>query len=308
MRLQQHVTHFLLSAIFMLGSNGKEEASSHLALTLVNGVSARLSSSLEEIRKDGMRVAELLAKRMDSPLRFEEIDHEREIDGIVITEISTEEPPEKKKEVIRKKGRGVNKKRVSRRPVDPDAEYMTDQDSDSSQTDDDADNDSDLQGDEDSVWDDNEPLIPYNLDDDEEDLRETPTPLYLRQCLDMLRTPDTEDAAWSRHESALGAMSPLIRSNPADLPDLTTSLCGAILHLENKFDLPNFDVDTEAGLVSLAVMQPLLAGEYLIKNFFSSQVGLGTRLSVLHTLESAAYELCGAKALEKECRKLISER
>jgi telomere length regulation protein len=312
MCLQRHVTHFLLSAICMLGSNDKEEASSRLAQTLVNGVSVRLASSLNEIRKDGMRVAELLAKRMANPLRFEELDHEREIDGVIMTNLSTELPSEKEKEVIRTKGRGVNKKRASRRraakPVDPDAEYASDQDNDSSQTDDDTDHDSDFQGDEDSVWDDDEPLIPYNLDDDEEDLREAPTPLYLRQCLDMLRTPDTEDAAWSRHESALGAMSPLIRSNPADLPYLTMPLCGAILHLENKFDLPDFHVHTEAGLVSLAAMQPVLAGEYLIKNFFSGHVGLSTRLSVLHTLESAAYELCGAKALEEGRRKLASER
>jgi hypothetical protein len=296
----------------MLDNNDKEEASSRLALTLVNGVSVRLSSSLDEVRKDGMRVAELLARRMDNPLKFEELDHEREMGGIAMADISTEESPEKEKEVIKKKGRGVNKNRASGRraakPVDPDAEYVSDQDSNGSQTNDDTDDDSDFQGDEDSVWDGDEPLIPYNLDDDEDDLRESPTPLYLRQCLDMLRTPDTQDAAWTRHESALGAMSPLIRSNPADLPDLTVPLCVAILNLENKFDLHDFDVRTEAGLVSLAVMQPVLAGERLIKDFFSSQVGLSTRLSVLHTLETAAYELCGAKALEKGRQKLASER
>ena len=308
MSLQHHVTHFLLSALPMLGIDKVEV--SPLVTTLMNGVSVRLASSLDEIRKDGMRVAELVGKCMDNPLKFEELDHEREIDEVGIADIPTEERPDE--EIIRKKGRRAKYMRASHRAakqVDPDAEYVSDQDSsDSPQSDDNSGKDSDFQDDEDSIWDDEEPLIPYNLDDDEEDLRETPTPLYLRQCLDMLRTPGTEGAACSRHESALEAMSSLVRSNPADLPDLTVPLCNAILNLENRFELPDFDVHTEAGLLSLTVMQPILAGECLIKESFSGQFGLSTRLSVLHTIESAAYELCGAKALEDGRQKLASER
>lgn len=310
MSLQHHVTHFLLSAIPMLDKD-IVVVHSRLVTTLVNGVSVRLASSLDAVRKDGMRVAELLAKCMNSTLKFEELDHEREIDGVGIADISTEEPSDK--EIIRNEGRRAKYKRASHRAVkqkqvDPDAEYVSDQDSsDSSRSDDDTGKGSDFQVDEDSVWDDDEPLIPYNLDDDEEDLRETPTPLYLRQCLDMLRTPDTEGAACSRQESALEALSSLVRSNPADLPDFTLPLCKEILHLENRFDFPDFGVRTDAGLLSLTVMQPILAGECLIKEFFS-EVGLSIRLSVLHTIENAAYELSGAKVMEEGRQKQASER
>ena len=308
MSLQHHVTHFLLSAIPMLGKDIAVPSS--LVATLVNGVSVRLASSLDEIRKDGMRVAELLAKCMDNPLKFEELNHEREIDGVGIAEISTEDPSDEK--TIRKGGRRDKYKRTSHRAakaVDPDAEYVSDQESiDSSKSDDDTGKDSNFHDDEDSVWDDDESLIPYNLNDDEEDLRETPIPLYLRQCLEMLRTPDTDGAACSRQESALAAVSSLVRSNPVDLPDLTVPLCKEILHLENRFDLPDFDVSINAGLLSLTVMQPILSGECLIKEFFSGHVGLSICLSVLHTIENAAYELSGAKALEEGRQKQAPER
>jgi hypothetical protein len=72
--------------------------------------------------------------------------------------------------------------------------------------------------------------------------------------------------------------------------------------MENKFDLPDFQSNLASGLLSLSVMQPIRAGEYEINEFFRGSYGLDVRLLILRTLEEAAYEMCGARAL-KEGRK-----
>lgn len=197
-----------------------------------------------------------------------------------------------------------NKKRPKQ--VDPDAEYVSEEDiSESSEsfeiTDDSSDGD-------DSVWDESDELIPYNLDDEEEDLRETAIPLYLRDCLEMLQTPQANELAPTRHETGLQAVSSLVRSNPADLPDLTVPLCRALTTLENSFDLADFQANLASGLVSLAVMQPILGGEFLINEFFCGSYGLDVRLLILRTVEEAAYELCGAKTLKEGRQQQNTER
>lgn len=292
--LQHHVTNFILSSISLLDKEHKNPYSS-LVGTILSGVSVRLNSSIDKIRRDGMRVGEALAILMDQALRFDEIhDIEESSDEILVREDEIDQPRVPT-------GKGINRKKARRRKVpkqiDPDAEYISDEESsDSVESFEDTDAYSD---DEDSIWGDSDELIPYNLDDDEEDLRETAVPLYLRECLDMLQTPDTNESAATRHETGLQAVTSLVRSNPADLPDLAVPLCRALTTMENKFDLPDFQSNLASGLLSLTVMQPIRAGEYEINDFFRGSYGLDVRLLILRTLEEASYELCGAKALKE---------
>lgn len=306
--LQHHVTNFILSAVSLLDQDKKNPLSPLVGITL-NGVSVRLQSSIHDIRMDGMRVGEALARYMDQPLKFDEMNDEHEPTQKVLTVneggVSDEEKLIKSKTIRKNRHR----KRTPQL-VDPDAEYVSDDDSstESEESGEDSDDERSEDEDDDSIWDDTDELIPYNLDDDEEDLRETATPLYLRDCVNMLRTPDTNESAASRHETSLEAVSSLVRSDPTDLPDLTSPLCNTLLSMENKFDLPNFNENLTSGLQSLVVMQPMLAGEFLINDFFGSERGLDMRLLVLRTLDDAAYELCGDKALKQERAKRKSER
>jgi hypothetical protein len=307
--LQHHVTNFILSAIPMLDRENKNPLSSLMGV-LLNGVSARLQSSNHDIRRDGMRVGEAIAQYMGQPMQFEEMNDERETtskEPRVEKETVPAEPSlDKQAKTRRTKQR---RKRTPAKQIDPDAEYVSDEESSSSSSEDSTvSSGGDSDDDDDSVWNDSDELIPYNLDDDEQDLRETALPLYLRECLDMLQMPDTNELAFDRHETAIEAISSLVRSNPADLPDLTVPLCNALIAFENKTDLPKLQTNIATGLLSLTVMQPVLAGEFLINDFFDGGHGLGMRLLVLRTLEEAAYELCGEKALREGRKKSSSER
>lgn len=305
--LQHHVTNFILSVIPMLDRENKNPLSSLMGV-LLNGVSARLQSSNHDIRRDGMRVGEAIAQYMGQPMQFEEMNDERETtskDPRVEKETVPAEPSLDKQAKTRR-----TKQRSKRKPkqIDPDAEYVSDEESSSSYSEcNTISSGDDSDGDDDSVWNDSDELIPYNLDDDEQDLRETAVPLYLRECLDMLWTPDTNELAFDRHETAIEAVSSLVRSDPADLPDLAVPLCNALIAFENKTDLPKLQTNIATGLLSLTVMQPVLAGEFLINDFFGGGHGLGMRLLVLRTLEEAAYELCGEKTLREGRKKRNSE-
>jgi len=301
MALQHHVTNFIRSAVSMLD---KEETDHFMEGKVLYGVRARLQSSIHKVRRDGMKVGEALAEQMEQSLKFEETD-----DG---HEAPNEEPFVKDETVPAEMPSGKGKTRMkacrkkASKQVDPDAEYISDEDtSDSYESFEDT---YDGASDDDSIWDDYDELIPYNLDDDEEDLREIPIPLYLRECLDMLRTPDVHEMAFNRQETGLETVSSLVRSNPSDLPDLTVPLCRAIVTLENKTDLPEFRSNLTSGLLSLTVMQPILTGECLINEFFDESRGLFMRLLILSTFEQAAIELCGAKALKEGREKRDSER
>ncbi len=292
--LQHHVTNFILSSISMLDKENQNPYST-LVGTILNGVSVRLSSSIDKIRRDGMRVGEALAILMDQPLKFDEIhDNQESSEENSFREDASDQPNlSNSKENVRKKSR----RRKPPKQIDPDAEYISDEESsDSAESFEETDEYSDC---DDSIWDDSDEMIPYNLDDDEEDLRETAVPHYLRECLDMLQTPDTNESAANRHDTGLQTVTSLVRSNPADLPDVTVPLCRALTTMENKFDLPNFQSNLASGLLSLSVMQPIRAGEYEINEFFRGSYGLDVRLLILRALEEAAYEMCGAKALKE---------
>ena len=180
---------------------------------------------------------------------------------------------------------------------DPDAEYKSsDDDSEADEA-----SGSTYDDDDDSEFDDDSALLsPYDLDDDQEDLRETPRPLYLSECLDYLRTPDTDEHVFSRHETVLKELSRLVRSRPADLVDLGPELARSVLRLENKFSMDSFTELVSESLCSLTVEDPLAVGTNLIAEMFQDG-SLTDRLMVLHALDEAAFELSGCKQLEDKC-------
>jgi hypothetical protein len=193
--------------------------------------------------------------------------------------------------------------------LDPDAEYFSD---DSDSDDDDETDESGVEenslpsktanhNDDDSsasCWEGDDDLVPYSLEDDEEDLRETPRPLSLTECLTFLRAVETEETAYSQHEAGLQEVSSLVRSRPVDLPDLAVPLAVQLLRMENKFNLPNFAKMRHTALCSLTVQEPMLVGQRLIVELYEDS-GLSDRLNVLAALNEAAMELCGDKTLRE---------
>eukprot|EP00540_Astrosyne_radiata_P007000 CAMPEP_0116825060 /NCGR_PEP_ID=MMETSP0418-20121206/1749_1 /TAXON_ID=1158023 /ORGANISM="Astrosyne radiata, Strain 13vi08-1A" /LENGTH=470 /DNA_ID=CAMNT_0004453513 /DNA_START=112 /DNA_END=1524 /DNA_ORIENTATION=- len=262
-----------------------------MVATLLRGITFRLESSIIEIRKSGMRVAETLAERLGQNLRFDDLDGERHDQIAPISSKAVEgDVVEKCKE--EKSMRHPRREKT----LDPDAEYES-SDDDGSNVEPSWTSEGVLHDDSSVEYEDG--LIPYNLDDDEEDLRETSIPLYLRDCLALLRTPESEELASSHHRTALDEVAKLVRSHPADLHDVAIPLARQLLCMENKFDIEEFAGNRMKGLVALTVEEPTVVGEFLISEVFKS-AGLATHLDILTTLEHASLELCGLEALSQK--------
>jgi hypothetical protein len=114
----------------------------------------------------------------------------------------------------------------------------------------------------------------------------------LIEALDLLRTGENNDNAYSRHEAALSAIPGLIRSRPDDLPDVAVSLALQLLRSENKFNMTEFESKRDAGMGALLVEEPVSVGQALIEELFGDG-GLADRLVILGALQVAACELSG---------------
>jgi Telomere length regulation protein len=286
--LQQHVTAFLLAGLVELQQQPTTSSDSKmffqqslLIARLMQGITLRLgSSNADAIRRDGMQVGEQIAALLGLDLKFEELHN-----GVSSESSSPNEAiQENSKAVIEKK---VRRKvtRIRSKDWNPDAVYQGSDDETSSE--------SGAFSDDDSEWDvDSDFSTPYDLEDDMEDLRETPRPLYLNECLDLLRTAENNEHIYSRHETALQEISNLVRSRPADLADLGPELARSVLRLENKFDMTGFAEMVAESLCSLTVADPAKIGLDLIAEMFGDCT-LSDRLLVLRTLDTAAWELSG---------------
>jgi Telomere length regulation protein len=287
LQLQRHATTFIVSALQLLPKHD-QEVKSRIVATLMTGVGARLESSIANVRRDGMVIAEVIAKRLGQDLHFEELDGNRDDDMVASCELPvTVESVQAPAPAVTKTRRKKLKK-----PVDPDEEYVS-----SDEDDTDAES-NEISNDDDSVWDDE--LIPYNLDDDEEDLRPTPRPLYLRDCLLLFRIDEKDEKALSQLETALQEVGPLVRTKPMDLHDLAVPLTKELLRVQDLFNIDNFVGLRMDGMVALAVHEPIPVGDHVINQLFDGECGLTDRLDILHTLERASYELCGTKSFVKE--------
>jgi hypothetical protein len=298
-KMQRHVTYFLLSGMALL-SAAQEDASADLVANILEGVTARLHSTIDSIRMDGMQVGERLAKRLGQELRFDELNSQRQGD------IWTAPKPALEQDNLQlvqdgatpRPSRSAERRKIPRRTqIDPDAEYRSEEE-ESDADDGDASSSDELDGnDDDSVWEDDN-LIAYDLDDDEEDLRETARPLYLQECIELLRIAETEDNAFSSHEAALKELPALVRSRPVDLPDISESLTIELLRMENKFNIENFAEMLLSSIIALAVEDPLSVGQTLVAQLFQ-EGSLFNRLTALTSLTEAAIELSGEKDLEE---------
>jgi hypothetical protein len=282
-RVQVGPSRFLEWAISYL--NGLDMASD-IVLNIVDGVTPRLESEQLLVRHHGMRVAEALARVLGQKLSFDELRQEEKTarDGASL-------------------GESMNKGfclsgsgNLDTREVAPAAHHKLD------------DPTLVITGRNETSgvpWDDSdEHFQPYGLDDDEEDLRPTPRPAYVRDVLDLLRTPESEEFARSHHETALQELPALVRAGPMDLVDVAPSLAVQVLRMENKFNLDSFENMVVTSLVALIVSQPASVVESLIREFFLDG-GLSDRLMVLGSLTESAIELSGYKD-QKEKRDSLS--
>lgn len=304
---------------------------------IVSGISLRLESTFDVVRKDGMKVAEAFAPLIgQQKVHFDELDDEREQSSgfrsckeEIMIQNGTDSGKAGGNPNGRALGLGVNKKESPHATdlleMDPEEEYNTDDDIDKDSGTEDYDqvnpNSQQQSGkqeqqqdkyveslgsqDESSVSLYDDEFAAYNLSDDEEDLKPVKRPMYLRDCLELLRASDDDSDVYAKHEEGMKHIAAIIRSRPYDLPDLSVQIAGELLHTENKFDIPNFMDLRLDGLTALAVCEPRsVALDYLIgRSLFSDRsVSSGTRLLILNILMCAAEELCGNSPYDQHQR------
>jgi len=288
-RQQHHVSLVLWQGLvrlmsFSSSSSLQDLTQRELIMSLVNGVSHRLSSTILTIRQDGMRIAQLLAKGLGQDVQFDEFLSDEE-DGEEVDDYY---------DIDKMKGTGNKKKIKSKqknhRLIDPDADYDSEEEIDREDGEPKINREVNIDDDL-SVEFENE-LIPYALEDDEDDLRETPRPLHLIEALELLRTGENHDHAYSRHEAALDTLPSLIRTRPDNLKDVAVSLVLQLLRMEDKFNIHQFNAKRETAIRALILDEPILVGQVLITQLFE-EGGLSDRLSILAVLQSATLQLSG---------------
>ena len=313
-RQQHHVSLVLwhgLVVLERLSVSLQDLGQRELVSALVSGVSHRLGSILPTLRQDGMRIGQQMAKGLGQDgVLFDEFTVDDDSDSgedreDINSDGSDDKIDNENKEIIETKDKHSSKQE-SYEFFDPDADYDSDiekkVDKVSDTKDDrphtstneglDTGNEDDSETDDDLSVEWKDELIPYDLEDDEEDLRETPRPLHLLEALDLLRTGDNHDHAFTRHEAALEALPSLIRKRPDDLADVAVSLALELLRMEDKFNIDDFNVKRESAIRTLLVEEPLSVGQALIEQLFEES-GLADKLSILASLQSAAFELSG---------------
>lgn len=313
-RQQHHVSLVLwhgLVVLERLSMSLQDPGQRELVSALVSGVSHRLGSILPTLRQDGMRIGQQMAKGLGQDgVLFDEFvvdddsDSGEDRQGIN-SDDSDDTIDNENKETIETKDKYPSKQE-NHEFFDPDADYDSDIEKEVDEVSDtkderphtstneglDTGNEDDSENDDDLSVEWKDELIPYDLEDDEEDLRETPRPLHLLEALDLLRTGDNHDHAFTRHEAALEALPSLIRKRPDDLADVAVSLALELLRMEDKFNIDDFNVKRESAIRTLLVEEPLSVGQALIEQLFEES-GLADKLSILASLQSAAFELSG---------------
>jgi len=315
-RQQHHVSLVLWNGlIFLERSPGSLQDPGQQRLTgaLVAGVSHRLGSILPMLRQDAMRIAQQLAKGLGQDgLRFDEFVDDDDSESIEEEQdFSPKDNMNNQKKKIAKTFDKHQSKNKTSDFLDPDADYDSDVEEEENEKVPDTkdgrqkpsstagliyDTEDDVEGDDDDSVDWKDELIPYDLEDDEEDLRETPKPLHLLEALDLLRTGENHDHAFTRHEAALETLPSLIRTRPDNLADVAVSLALELLRMEDKFNIDKFNTKRETAIRALLVEEPLSVGQTLIEQLFGES-GLSDRLSIIASLQGAAFELSGNKAL-----------
>ena len=157
---QLYVTEFIEASLLLLDKDETDaDMYQSIVLALVQGVTARLESSSVLIRRQGMRVAELLAPSLGQELHFAELDGHRRSD------VKNKENDTKHIATSSEERSGAEG--VQRKGDDNGNDSVVNEDDD----------------DDDSVWSD-EDLVPYDLEDDEEDLAAVKRPLILEIAYD----------------------------------------------------------------------------------------------------------------------------
>ncbi|AQK72365.1 telomere length regulation protein TEL2 homolog isoform X1 [Zea mays] len=145
-------------------------------------------------------------------------------------------------------------------------------------------------------------LEPYDLSDDDTDLQKKIS--HLSDLAAALRKPDDPDGV----ENALNYAEKLVRASPDELRYNSGDLVRALVHVRCSDVAMEGEEDSaeekrQKALVSLLVTCPFESLDVLTKLLYSSSVDIGQRILIIDAMTEAAQELAETKTVKIEQRR-----
>ncbi|KFO71250.1 Telomere length regulation protein TEL2, partial [Cuculus canorus] len=152
-------------------------------------------------------------------------------------------------------------------------------------------------------------LIPYDMSEDKE--LKTKAPVYIRECIEVLTSSEDVD----KWEATVKALESLVRKNPAATREVSVELAKILLHLEEKTCIEGFVGLRQRAQVAVLTTDPIPVAKYLTSEFYSLNYSLRQRMDILDVLVLAAQELSYPKShgktkhsgTQKPCVQLLPE-
>ncbi|XP_053847551.1 telomere length regulation protein TEL2 homolog isoform X2 [Vidua macroura] len=265
-----------------------------LLTSMMEGVKCHLESSLPQLRRLGMVVAESISLNINTEgpvlkFEYEEDDETRELKSLLVQTPSFYVVPSLLDDESEKAGAALplvpesNEKSYTAAPVMPDEL------------------DAELDSDDD--------LIPYDMSEDKE--LKIKAPVYIRDCIEVLTGSRSEDVdIW---EATVKALESLVRRNPAATREVSVELAKILLHLEEKTCIEGFGELRQRAQVAVLTTDPIPVAKYLTSQFYSLNYSLRQRMDILDVLVLAAQELSCPKfhgntkhsGVQKPCIQLL---
>ncbi|XP_054499268.1 telomere length regulation protein TEL2 homolog isoform X2 [Agelaius phoeniceus] len=268
-----------------------------LLTSMMEGVKCHLESSLPQLRRLGMVVAESISLNINTEgpvlkFEYEEDDETRELKSLLVQTPSFCVVPSLPDDESEKAGAALplvperNEKSYTAAPVKADEE-----------SDDELDSDDDL--------------IPYDMSEDKE--LKLKAPMYIRDCIEVLTGSRSEDV--DKWEATVKALESLVRRNPAATREVSVELAKILLHLEEKTCIEGFVELCQRAQVAVLTTDPIPVAKYLTSQFYSLNYSLRQRMDILDVLVLAAQELSCPKfrgktkhsGVQKPCIQLLPE-
>ncbi|XP_032929968.1 telomere length regulation protein TEL2 homolog isoform X2 [Catharus ustulatus] len=269
---QLYISKAILICLSHLKEHEIESCRQELLTSMMEGVKCHLDSSLTQLRRLGMVVAEAISLKINTEgpvlkFEYEEDDETRELKSLLVQTPFCVVPSLPGDET-EKAGVALplvpesNEKFHTAAPVMPDEELDAELDSD-------------------------DDLIPYDMSEDKE--LKIKAPVYIRDCIEVLTGSRSEDV--DKWEATVKALETLVRKNPAATREVSVELAKILLHLEEKTCIEGFVELRQRAQVAILTTDPIPVAKYLTSQFYSLNYSLRQRMDILDVLVLAAQEL-----------------
>ncbi|NXE27523.1 TELO2 protein, partial [Ardeotis kori] len=277
---QQYISKAILICLSHLKEPEIESCRQELLTSMMEGVKCHLDSSLPQIRRLGMIVAESISSKIntDGPVlkfQYEEDDEARELKSLLVQTPPSCVVPSLPDDDRNQKADAElplvlesNEKSHTAASAMPDEELDAELDSD-------------------------DDLIPYDMSEDKE--LKTKAPVYIRECMEVLTGSEDVD----KWEATVKALESLVRKNPAATREVSVELAKILLHLEEKTCMEGFVELRRRAQVAVLTTDPIPVAKYLTSQFYSLNYSLRQRMDILDVLVLAAQELSYPKCHRK---------